>query len=135
MKSGLYIVQNALGGKKPDILKGSRHAETADFMGLLSHQILTVQTDAAVSGAVYTCQHVENGGFSGTVGSDEADQASLFDFHGQLIDRAQTAEGDAQTGDFQHCHVMPPPFRVSLPPFRHGPRRVFPAAVFSGLNC
>ena len=57
-------------------------------------------------------QHVEDSGFAGTIGSDQAHQAAFFDGHGKIINGPQTAEGNTESGYFESCHISLPPFRL-----------------------
>ena len=112
MQTGLNVVQHGQVGKQADVLERARHTHLADVVRFFTDQVLSIQTDTAVRWAVHAGQHIEHGRLACAVRPDQADQTALFNFHAQLIDGAQAAEGNAKRGHFQHSHRYAPPFSL-----------------------
>jgi hypothetical protein len=55
-------------------------------------QILIFEDDTAGTGAHGTGDDIEDSGFTGTVGADQAGNAAGFEFETAVVDRYQTAE-------------------------------------------
>lgn len=72
------------------------------FGGGLTGYVFAVEDYCAVGGLVNPGEQVENGGFSGAVGADEAVKLALFDFNVKIVHGAKTAERNAQIGYLKH---------------------------------
>ena len=82
--------------KQTDILEGTGNALMVDGLLTAAGQIFTIQEETAGSGFVHTGQHIEHGGLTGTVGSNQTIQLFFMDLQVQSLHGLQTAEGNTQ---------------------------------------
>ena len=101
--------------EQADILESSSDAGANDLIGFLAVHFLAVQPEFAVGGLVHAGEQVEDGRLTGAVRSDQADELTLVDGHVEIVDSAQTTEGDAEmlgAQDWLFSHLTPPFQRV-----------------------
>ena len=77
-QSRLYVVDHGKLLEKPDILKGSCDSRPVYLDGTFSGDIRSVQKDLPFVRLVDTGQEIEDGCFSGSVGTDQPIKLALF---------------------------------------------------------
>jgi hypothetical protein len=82
--------------KKTDILEGTGDAQAGGLNNAHAVQILPVDEHRAGGGLIDFGEKIENGGFSGAVGADQAGDLRFTDGQVEIIDRFQAAELDAE---------------------------------------
>ncbi len=86
--------------EQPDILKGPRNACLADVVGLLSFQgnfpAGCCKGYGPLIRRIHAGQQVKHRGFTRTIGPDETNQLSLFQFHADIGNSHQSAKGFCQ---------------------------------------
>jgi hypothetical protein len=60
--------------------------------------------DAASGRVIDTANQIENGGFSGAVGSDDGENTALFDLKGDTVDRLDATKLNGKILDLEEAH-------------------------------
>ena len=95
MQPYFYIVYHRQILEQSNILEGSCNSCLIDFDGLFTGNILSIQRNNTLCGLIYTCQKVEYGGLTCTVGTDQSVQGTFFNLNIEIIYRTKSAERNA----------------------------------------
>ena len=78
------------------ILEGAGHAQSYDVLGAFARDLVSIKFNAAFRGFVQSGQKVENSCFPRAIGTDDADDFTLFDMKGHMVNSDQPAKMDRQ---------------------------------------
>ncbi len=104
-----HIVQHRQIAEQPDILEGATDAQRGNLMRRLAHQFGSLEADTAFRGLINPGNQVEDGGFAGAVGTDDAHQFAGVEIQIEIGDRAQAAEEMPDLSRGQQRHMAFPP--------------------------
>ena len=90
--------------EKADILEGAGDAAGGDLIGPQFDQGPAVEVDLALVGLIDAGQGIEEGGFAGAVGSDDADDPAGLQLKIDPVDGGQAAERFDDVDGFQKRH-------------------------------
>ena len=76
----LYVVSHRGIGKQPNVLKRAGDTTLRKLIGLQSHHVFPLQCDDTRGGLIDAGEHIEHGGFSGTIGANHGNQFALLHF-------------------------------------------------------
>ena len=111
VETDLHIVLHGEVVEQADVLEGPGNAHAVDLSCGLAGGIQSIQQDGAPGGLIDLGQQVEDGGFAGAVGADEAGDLRPADGEVEVIHRPQAAEVDAQVAALQNGGFVDVPFR------------------------
>ena len=92
MHAYLDIFQHRHGVEQTDVLKGTRNAEADDAAASQVIQLLAVEGDHACAWRIDTGDHVKDGGFTGAVGTDQAENFAFGHIEVEIVDGDESAE-------------------------------------------
>ncbi len=90
------IFQNRFIAEQADILKGPGNAVFAYQVWWSVRYVLTFKHNSPFGGRVKSCNHIETGGFTGPVGTDQSDNAASRDGRVEVLDRREPLEAHGQ---------------------------------------
>jgi len=90
--------------KKLDILEGPRNAQAGHLIGSDPGDVTPFKMDAASGRVIDAADQIENGGFSGAVGSDDGENTALFDLKGDAVDRLDATKMNGKIFDLEEAH-------------------------------
>ena len=86
------IVQQRQAGEAADHLEGTADAQAADLVDFLAEHGFAVERRGALGCGEDAAEHIEQCGFAGAVGADDAEDLARVDLETDPADRAQAAE-------------------------------------------
>ena len=86
------VFQRGHVGKQADVLIGAGDAPFGYLVGAQALNFVPVENNAAFFGGVKAGDAVEEGGFPGAVGADDAGNAAFFNGEVQIVDGNQAAK-------------------------------------------
>ncbi len=101
-----HVLEDAQAGKEPHALEGPGDPELRQFVGVVVlDQGSPVIGDNSRVGAHEPADDVEQGGFPGTIGPDDAHDLSLRRRHGDVVEGHDPPESHAELVDAQCLSV------------------------------
>src|SRR5665213_26934 len=87
-----HVVKTRHIAEEPDVLEGSRDAQSRNVVGLGAGDVTTVEHDPSRRGLEEAGHVVEEGGFPCAVGPDESEDLAAFDVQAHVVNRKQATE-------------------------------------------
>jgi hypothetical protein len=105
------IVHDRGVGKEFNILKSAGDSLSGDTVRSFPHQILTIQGDFPMIRFIYSIDQIEDGGFAGSVGTDNGKDGILFHLKTDIVDGRQTPETDVEVFNSEMIHRVLIPWK------------------------
>ena len=97
--------------KQFDILKGAGNTDAGNLVGPRCGNVFTLKANMTGIGRIKGGNHVKDGGFAGTVWSDNGKHFALIHREADIINRFHATKAQAQIFNFKETHRMRSVFR------------------------
>ncbi len=94
-------------GEDPTAFRYHGNRLAHDVAGLLAHQLLALEANAAAARLWRTAERHQQGGFARTVGTDQSDDFALLDLHVDVVQGLDLAVEGRDVFESQHAHASP----------------------------
>ena len=101
MKGDADVVENGETWEETDVLEGAGDAVCGDVVGLFADDAVLIEKNFPFGRLIDAGDEIENGGFAGAVGTDEADEFTFADLEIQGRDGSEAAEADGAATEFE----------------------------------